>query len=74
MRKWYGQQSAAAASEQADEPQQQQQQPPAAVAPSSASGDDDADRDVVLVTDADSPTGELVVLQLILLRCGALAS
>lgn len=39
------------------EPQQQQQQE-----------EDNGEKDTVLVTDADTPTGELVVLQLILLR------
>jgi hypothetical protein len=41
------------------EPQQQQQQ----------LDESYGERDTVLVTDADTPTGELVVLQLILLRC-----
>jgi hypothetical protein len=40
------------------EPQQQQQQQ-----------EEEGEKDMVLVTDADTPTGELVVLQLILLRC-----
>jgi hypothetical protein len=41
------------------EPQQQQQQE-----------EESGEKDVILVTDADTPTGELVVLQLILLRWG----
>jgi len=43
--------------------QQQQQQQEAAPEPAYT-----GPRDVILVTDADSPTGELVTLQLILLR------
>lgn len=45
--------------------EQQQQQPQAPPQPEAYSGP----KDVILVTDADSATGELVTLQLILLRC-----
>eukprot|EP00775_Hariotina_reticulata_P005562 gene5562-5799_t len=59
MRKWYGQASSNLPKDGGEPPEQEpEQQLP----------EDDIDRDYVLVTDADSPTGELVVLQLILLR------
>ncbi|KAF8070859.1 hypothetical protein HT031_000940 [Scenedesmus sp. PABB004] len=61
MRKWYGQQSSLP--RDGGEPPEQQQQPQEQQEPP----EDGGARDIVLVTDADSPTGELVVLQLILL-------
>uniref|UniRef100_A0A383V5A3 NAD(P)-binding domain-containing protein n=1 Tax=Tetradesmus obliquus TaxID=3088 RepID=A0A383V5A3_TETOB len=65
LRKWYGQESGLPRDggepepPQQQEPRQQQQQQEL---------EEDGEKDTVLVTDADTPTGELVVLQLILLR------
>jgi hypothetical protein len=53
--------------EQEQEPEQEQQQQQASAVPQVDAYD--GPRDVILVTDADTPTGELVTLQLILLRC-----
>eukprot|EP00879_Flechtneria_rotunda_P020623 GHRR01021702.1.p1 GENE.GHRR01021702.1~~GHRR01021702.1.p1 ORF type:complete len:314 (+),score=130.01 GHRR01021702.1:841-1782(+) len=61
MRKWYGQQSSLPQDGGVEpDPEQQQPQEPDV--------EHDSEGNVVLVTDADTPTGELVVLQLILLR------
>eukprot|EP00878_Enallax_costatus_P012929 GHUV01013502.1.p1 GENE.GHUV01013502.1~~GHUV01013502.1.p1 ORF type:complete len:266 (+),score=88.18 GHUV01013502.1:1977-2774(+) len=60
MRKWYGQKSNMPRDGEEPEPPIEQEPEP--------QQEESAERDYVLVTDADTPTGELVVLQLILLR------
>lgn len=69
MRKWYGQESNNVprdGGEQPQEQEQEQQQQQASTVPQVDAYD--GPRDVIMVTDADTPTGELVTLQLILLR------
>ncbi len=69
MRKWYG---AAPRSEARDDDEDEDEGPRGQRALEEEE-EDEGDGSAVLVTDADTPMGEQVVLQLILARCVALA-